>query len=78
MTALCPQLPLELAMRDRAWAELDPTPRLLGGPVWKGQPGMWDAPEGSGRDPDNSQMPGDMEDRASLSPWVRDKAGRGQ
>lgn len=30
-TALCPQLPLGLAMRDRAWAELDPTPQLLEG-----------------------------------------------
>lgn len=78
MTALCPQLPLELAMRDRAWVELDPTPQLLGGPEWKGQLPTWDAPEGSGRDPDNSQTPGDMEDRACLSPWVRDKAGRCQ
>lgn len=31
MTALCPQLPLELAKRDRAWEELDPTPQLLAG-----------------------------------------------
>lgn len=31
MAALCPQLPLELAKRDRAWEEPDPTPQLLAG-----------------------------------------------
>lgn len=37
-----------------------------------------DGLEDSRRDPDSSRMPGDPEDRASLSPQIGDKAGKCQ
>lgn len=36
MAALCPQLPLELAKRDRAWEELDLAPAV----GWLGMKGQ--------------------------------------
>lgn len=51
MTTLCPQLPLELTKRDRAWEGLDPTHQLMGGSGHEGTAGdmgcfrgQWEGP----------------------------------